>query len=51
MEDEHLGILNGKLRECDLQEILRLNPEYIVLEMKFEYIESSLQVLKKNYPK
>ena len=51
MEDEHLGILNGKLRECDLQEILRLNPEFIVLEMKFEYIESSLQVLKKNYPK
>ena len=51
MEDEHLGILNGKLRECDLQEILRLNAEFIVLEMKFEYIESSLQVLKKNYPK
>lgn len=51
VEDEHLGIFNGKLKESQLKKILSLNPQFIVLEMKFDYIESSLHILKKNYHK
>ncbi|WP_455540067.1 sugar phosphate isomerase/epimerase family protein [Terrisporobacter sp.] len=49
IEDEHLGIFNGKLKENNLQNILLLNPQFIVLEVKFDYIEDSLHSLKKNY--
>ena len=50
-EDEHLGILKGKLTTEDLKYILNINPEFLVLEMKFNDINESLQILKQNYLK
>lgn len=51
VEDEHLGILKGNLRLDELIKILSLKPEFLVLEMKFEDIGESLNILKKNYSK
>ncbi len=45
-EDEHLGILKGNLGEDELKNILSLNPEFVVLEMDFNCIEESLDILK-----
>ena len=50
-EDEHLGILQGKLTTEDLKYILNINPDFLVLEMKFNDINESLQILKQNYLK
>lgn len=50
-EDEHLGILKGKLTTEDLKYILNINPDFLVLEMKFNDINESLQILKQNYLK
>ena len=47
--DEHLGILKGNLTSVELKSILSLNSEFLVLEMKFNDIEESLNILKKNY--
>lgn len=51
VEDEHLGILKGNLTLEELNNILSLKPEFLLLEMKFEDIEESLDILKKNYIK
>ena len=46
IEDEHLGILRGNLTKNELKNILSLKAEFIVLEMKFDYIEESINILK-----
>ena len=51
MEDEHLGILKGDLTLQALKNILSLKPEFLVLEMKLDNIEESLNILKNNYLK
>lgn len=51
VEDEHLGILKGNLTLEELKNILSLEPEFLLLEMKLEDIEESLDILKKNYIK
>lgn len=51
IEDEHLGLLKGKLTIEDLKSILSLEPEFIVLEMGLNYVEESLNILEKNYIK
>lgn len=48
IEDEHLGILKGNLGEEELENILSLNPEFLVLEMNFNHIEESLDILKQH---
>ena len=47
IEDDHLGILKGSLTEDELKDILSLKSEFIVLEMKFDYIEESIKILNK----
>lgn len=51
MEDEHLGILKGDLTLQALKNILSLKPEFLVLEMKLDNIEESLNILKNDYLK
>lgn len=51
MEDEHLGILKGNLTLQELKNILSLKPEFLVLEMKLDNIEESLNILKNDYLK
>ena len=48
-EDEHLGLMKGKLDHNELKYILSINPEFLVLEMNFDDIEESLHILKKSY--
>ena len=48
-EDEHLGLMKGKLDYNELKYILSINPEFLVLEMNFDDIEESLHILKKSY--
>lgn len=51
MEDEHLGILKGNLTLQELKNILSLKPEFLVLEMKLDNIEESLNILNNDYLK
>lgn len=48
IEDDHLGILKGKLTSKDLQNILLLEPEFLVLEMRLDDVEESLNLLNNN---
>lgn len=49
VEDEHLAILKGNLTLQKLKKILSLKPEFLVLEMKLDNIEESLDILKNMY--
>lgn len=46
IEDEHLGLMKGKLTYEDLCKIININPQFLILEMKFEYVKKSLNLLK-----
>lgn len=51
IEDKHLGILKGILTLEELEKVLSLESEFLVLEMGLDYIEESLNILKKKYIK
>lgn len=51
VDDEHLGLLKGNLTSMEIENIISLNPEFLVLEMNFDYIEESLNILEKNHIK
>lgn len=50
-EDEHNGIFKGKLSQKELNRIINLNSQFLILEMKFNYINESLHILKQKYLK
>ncbi len=52
IEDEHKGLLEAKLSKEELNKILSMQKaEFLILEMKFEYIEQSLDIIKRNFLK
>lgn len=44
-EDSHLGVGMGILPESHIYDVLNLGPEYLVLEVGYEYIEDSINKL------
>lgn len=46
IEDIHIGIGKGILSNFHIEEILRLNPKYLVLEICYEHIEDSIKTIK-----
>ena len=47
VDDQHIGIKKGCLRDRDLKKILMMEAEFLVLEMELDAVEESLLVLKK----
>lgn len=43
INDKHIGIGMGKLSDSKVKEVLSLNPEYLVLEIRYKYIEETLK--------
>lgn len=45
-EDNHLGIFCGRLKKVDLKKAIDMNPDYAVIEVKYDYIEESIKNVK-----
>ncbi|MGL6105163.1 sugar phosphate isomerase/epimerase family protein [Romboutsia sp.] len=46
IEDTHIGIGIGILPNLKIKEVLNLNPEYLILEIGYEYIEETLKKIE-----
>lgn len=46
-EDSHIGIGNGKIALNKIEEILNLNPNFIILEVGYKYINESIEILER----
>lgn len=45
LEDTHIGIGRGVLPKGTIRKVLDLNPEYLVLEIDYKYIEESIKII------
>lgn len=46
-KDSHIGIGKGKIKLNKIEEILNLNPNFIILEVGYKYINESIKLLER----